>query len=177
MNQCYVCNKEIEGKPKYLEVYHSAFDETGTEVDICKTCYEEYYEPEGFFLCDWCQRIVAESYGPNNHYRHVEDEIVCLKCYEKDILKNGLPIESFEEGKLQGMFFSSGNSELKEAGWKEVDEFDNYFISSPMSIQLYCEKAVQLIKEGWMVITGYESLSIVGDEGYVTMFKKKLEEF
>lgn len=73
------------------------------------------------------------------------------------------------------MFFSRGNSEAIEAGYEEVEDFTEYFIRTNDSIKRFCDKAIELIDEGYQVVVGYESMAIGGSEGYVTLLAKKKE--
>lgn len=170
--------QHIENQGIVLEVfehYDSAFDDEPT-VDNRRFCTREClsntegYDREHYFTCDWCYRTVALSVGHNRHYRHVDGEIVCLKCYREDILSNGMPREEFENNHIAGMFFSGDNAEPLKAGY-QIAQY-NVFVRDSSSIKAYCEAALKHIEQGCKVVTGYESLSIVGNEGYITMFVK-----
>lgn len=95
---------------------------------------------------------------------------MCLSCYQEFILENGIPKNKFQEGTVPGMFFNSGNPEPKKIGYEEVPEWKNVKVTSASEIN---NKALELIGKGYKVIVGYERLSIIGGEGYVTLMAKK----
>ena len=120
-----------------------------------------------YFTCPDCDRTICEQNPANGwhiQYRRVDDEQICLRCFEKTILANGIPREDFEAGKLTGMFFSTGNSEPLEAGYQVVEGFDDKRIASEQGAQIVCHKALELIDLGYKVVVGYESMAIGGLE-------------
>jgi len=158
-------------------VYDSPFDYCEEEKHFCSLECEQSYLSE-YFDCAECCRTIAESNGKLGYQRGILDpggnviDYICLGCYEKDILINGIPRTSFENQRMDGMFFNYGNEEVKNEGFEIVEGFDYHFISSQEDINKYCKKALELIDKGKKVITCYERLSIMGDEGYVTMMVK-----
>lgn len=148
---------------------------------LCENAYygNIYSKDFAYFTCISCGRTICQQ-NPGNgwhiQYREVYDELVCLKCYQEDILKNGIPIEKFEKGVISGMFFSFGNEEVFNAGYAEVPGYVNIKIEDQETVDRYCNKAIELIKNGYKVVTAYESMAYGGSEGYVTMFCKKEEQ-
>lgn len=168
---CTYCKEDIIGEaPNFREIYDSPYDIEPEYHDLCEHCLDYFHT----FVCGWCDREIRQE-NSNGHifYRKLGCSIVCLECYEAEILESGLPIDSFDGQRIDGMFFSNNNNEPLSHGWEKVEGYDHFFIRSDSSIEEYHNKAIELIREGWLVVTGYESLSIMGDEGYVTMFKKK----
>jgi hypothetical protein len=96
---------------------------------------------------------------------------VCLQCYEKRILENGISRESFEDGKIEGMF----SPDAYEHGFVPVEDFQDVHITGQDSVDAYCAKAISLIDAGNIVLTDYERLAIGGLEGYVSLYAKKIE--
>lgn len=167
VKKCEYCEVEEKDRELYdTTEYSSAFDDKGRDVTVCEDC-----ESEGNFWCQECNRLVSESCGHNLQYRIVNQELTCLKCYEEQILKEGQDEEDFEgEGISGGMFFSYGNEELIKAGFTH---FRDFFITGKDSAKEYNNLAREKIEDGCKLITAYERLSIIGNEGTIGLWIKK----
>ncbi len=183
IDECSMCCESSARKSISSEVYDSPFDNEGKTIYFCsEECQERnedsYYGSFSYKMCDGCYRLVCER-NPRNgwheHFRYLDDEGVqyCLRCYEEHLFEHGVSRESFEAGKINGMFFNRGNPEAADAGYEEVDGFRYFFISNQASVERYCQKGMSLIDEGYKIITGYENMGIGGSEGSVTMLAKK----
>jgi uncharacterized protein YcsI (UPF0317 family) len=86
------------------------------------------------------------------------------------ILENGVDREHFEEGKLEGMFFSGNNHEPLDAGYLIDERVHNVRVAGSDKAKEICKIALDYIDKGGKVIIGYESMAIGGIEGYVTLF-------
>jgi hypothetical protein len=102
----------------------------------------------------------------------VDDEEICLRCYQEHIFENGVEREKLEAGEIPGMFFNYGNPEPKQAGYEEVPGFSDHFINDERSADAFRRKALELMSSGYKVVIGYERLAIGGSEGYVTLMAK-----
>ena len=179
--ECSNCDQKAK-KDIVAQVYETPWESISKEKHFCSfKCMDEYLfgsHDFRYFDCLGCGRTICEQNpmnGWHTQYRFAEDEEqICLSCYEKDILKNGVPREKFENGIIVGMFFSYGNTEAIEKGFEEVFPFNNIFLKSQKTVDEYCKKALELIDQGFQVINAYESMGIGGGEGYVTMLAKKL---
>jgi hypothetical protein len=180
VGRCDSCGKEFikhNYEDEYGGMYYmSAWDDDGVKKVFCSdSCRDSY--GESFFMCEWCYREVIDSIGLNPHGKWISEcEIVCLKCYKEDIFANGLPYEDFEAHKISGMFFRGDNQDVVDAGFSAVPKFSDYFLDDerPEPVKEYCDYAMRLINRGFIVVTGYENLSTMGGEGWVTMFVKKV---
>ncbi len=166
------------------EVYFSPFDDepTATGFKYCSTCYEqgEIESNDETFYCDGCYRDIMQDNGYLSQYRIIGDcEMLCLKCIEETLKSEG--IAGFEDeldnvlerGKPFGMFFNVG--ELEGEGWKPVPGFTDHIVSGAYEAALLAELAKEEHEAGRLIIIGYERMSIMGDEGYVTLFSKSTE--
>jgi len=124
-------------------VYETPWDEEETEKHFCSEECEEAYLYTGdfsYFLCERCLREIC-SQNPSNgwhiQYREYDGEIICLKCYQEAILKDGVEREKLEKGIIPGMFFSWDNREAKEAGYREVLGFTNFYIHDQESLDAF----------------------------------------
>lgn len=191
--KCFVCGNPLELDAPYILkiLYDSPFDKEGTEVAIhvendlgerlgpCDELLEDHsFADFRFFECCSCLREICEQNPACGHqvqYRTTEDgSLICLQCYMAEIMEFGIPREKFEEEQISGMFLI--DREMKEAGFEKVDQFSNFMINSKMRAEAYCKHALKRIDAGYRIVTSYERLSIMGDEGEVTMWIKKNEE-
>jgi hypothetical protein len=104
----------------------------------------------------------------------VDDDKICLSCYKDRFMEEGLEFEreKLEAGQIPGMFFSYGNIEAKEVGYKELSGFTNYYVNTQERADRLRKKALALMDEGKKVVIGYERLAYGGSEGYVTLMVK-----
>ena len=174
VNYCYENEPRMPGI--FTELFDTPWDED-REVWFCGDECEQLYRCSGDFEypeCDSCGRAVCTQNPANGwhvQYRdHSEIGLVCLRCYQDEILKNGQPRSDYMGKSIcGGMFFSYGNLEPKKAGFSEVPGFSDFFICFPESASRYNAKALRLIDSGHKVLTAYERMAIGGLEGYVTM--------
>ena len=110
-------------------------------------------------------------------YREHFGDQLCLKCYEEMILENGIDREYFEEGKLNGMFFSGDNHEPLDAGYEIDERVNDKLIRGSEDAKFVCKIALEYIDAGGKVIIGYEGMSTFGGEGYITLFHKTVKSF
>jgi len=179
---CYSCSDRLARRSLTRYVYETPWDDQEVEKLFCSDDCEYNYLYGGdfsYFICGKCEREICGQ-NPRNgwhiQYRDYDDETVCLKCYEDLILTNGVEREKLENGKIPGMFFSYGNLEPKQAGYREVLGFTNFFISNSEQTERFRKKALELMDKGRKVVIGYERMAIGGGEGYVTMFEKAEEK-
>ena len=133
-----------------------------------------YSKDFNYFTCYDCGRKICEQ-NPRNgwhvQFREYDDyEKICLSCYQKNILENGIDREVFENGRINGMFLESGIAE--ENGYEQVDGFVYNHIVTREDARKFSDKALELIDSGKKVIVDYESMAIGGSEGYVTLLAK-----
>ena len=107
---CYEIYQPFAVDPEY---YWFAFEEQ--EEGFVRT-------DESGFYCDQCNRQIHFDNGFRNNVK-VKDggEICCVKCWQDEILEEGLPDDSYT-----GDFFSK--DDLVEHGWGKAIE--DFFIST-----------------------------------------------
>ena len=184
--RCVLCD---ELRPKAdmtpVDLYGSPFDEAPEECWVCLvedpdngglTCFDRLVQ-DGYFECEDCNRTVRTMHS-NNMHSHVHvvtddrgDVVgqICLRCYEKQLLREGVPNHELDNGKISGMFFSEDNHELSDAGFEHVGD---KFVKGAESAQRVCDKALGLKAQGYIVVFAYESLGICGSEGHISVWKK-----
>ena len=189
---CYECGKDIRRTKEYttLEVYDSPFDEQSKTIHLhvdnkisehygisCEEAlYDEHWADFRYFDCPLCQRTIIRqcpANGWHSYVRDYEDEEICLGCFERIIIKEGIARKRFEAGKLDGMFFNE--QDLVNAGYEMVPDMENFFVRTKYDVERYCSVALQYIDEGYLVISEYEHMAIGGLEGYQTMWIKRKE--
>ena len=167
-----------------IEVYNSPWDvpvdmkvhvKDDYKEDCSSLIFDSGYHDFSYFTCAECERNVivrCPSNGWHTYYRLNDfDEMVCLKCYEENILKNGISREKFETNAISGMFFNDG--ELEEKGYSQ---HITRFINSKSSAKDFCKEAIKKIDEGFLVVVEYDRMGIGGSEGTVTMWIKQKDE-
>jgi hypothetical protein len=170
---CAWCGKEKLDRHMFSRLVYPGPWATDPEWRYCCSEKCEEIDSEEEFYCDECSHTIPEHNGHHNNYRFINDSMICLKCYEAEIIENGVSKGSLIKGHLPGMFFNYGNKELLDVGY-ECKE-DNIFVDHETSKDL-CACALNWIKQGYKVIIAYENLSITSDEGWVSLFVKKGEE-
>lgn len=190
--ECRECGtRRLKSNMYKLELYDTPFDDIPRIAYVCKetpkaikkglgrswmeSCEELLTDTSWadfrFFECANCLRMICEQ-NPRNGWhtqsRWIDDEQICLKCYEQSLLENGVPLESLENGALPGMFLN--DNELRDAGF--VLMLDDYKVSGKKDAEIVCNRGIQWINEGKIVIVNYERMSIMGDEGYVSLWTK-----
>lgn len=198
--ECYECGAKgrVGRRMLAVEVYNEPWQEAPDTIHVCRevfgpaadgfgdygrSCYDLLTDTGWadfrYFECGECSRMVIRQCprnGWHSYVREVEDEEVCLKCYEESIFADGLPRDGFEEGRISGMFCDKG--ELTEHGFALVDGFEDCYISDQESSRRFCDKALALIDAGHAVAVDYERMAIGGSEGYVSLYSRppKVEE-
>ena len=171
--ECCYCDKSAR-EQFTREVYETPWDETPVEKCFCSEECENYYLYSGdfrYFTCDECGREICEQ-NPRNgwhvQYRYYDDTMLCLKCFEKEMLENGLSYEALRDDKMTGMFFNY--NELEDAGFQEGKSF---FINSSSGEKVCKNYCMKLKENGNAVVINYERVAIGGIEGTLTVWFKK----
>ena len=188
---CFVCEETV---PEHLTVSevvwnspHSA-DGEGELVRMCEEkCREEFLNGEGFgefgyLFCPSCDRYVCER-NPSNGYqswwKSLHGERVCCECYQEYFLEHGQdPSDFLDATTLHGDFYS--DADLEKWKYQKVDDFTYFKVGLGRLLvdQLvdYCRTASSLTEQKCAVITQYRNLSILGEEGFVTMWFRKPDD-
>jgi hypothetical protein len=97
-----------------------------------------------------------------------DDEEICVKCYQDEVLESGHDVEDFEH--IPGDFFN--DSDLEKHGWIRVPRFGNFHIAGSHEVKVFRDTARGLIKAGKKVLVNYDAMGIGGSDGYVSLFQK-----
>jgi hypothetical protein len=179
--ECDNCCEKPANKGYLGYVYDTPWDIEGEYKYFCsEECQDAYlhWPDYAYFICDVCEREICEQ-NPSNGYMtqyrmyNSDYEKICLRCYEEDVLLNGIDREKFETGSIPGMFFSGDNHELVDAGYIEEGV---YGIDGLRDAKRLCDKALALIDKNNLVVVGYERLSIMGDQGTISLWYKPGKE-
>lgn len=164
---------DLYGQCYYLGPFED--EETESAFKLCQDCREGADDlDEDLFECDGCFRTITDSRGHHMHYRDTEAGRFCLRCVEETLKAEGLAgFEDKLEGlfagnSLFGMFFNVG--ELEAEGWVAASGYSDRRIGEQADALALGAVARALHEAGERIIVGYERLSIVGDEGYVTLY-------
>jgi hypothetical protein len=157
-------------KPSTVRVHVGNDDGNGDCLDkLTDTGWADFR----YFVCEDCERMIISqcpSNGWRSYYKIRDGQQVCIKCYQDEILKNGIPGAEFADGHIPGDFFNE--SDLKAAKWHAVEGFDYCHIAGEANAKSFCNKALELIKAKKKVLVDYRSMGIGGSEGNVSLYTK-----
>lgn len=177
----YNCNKEYFIEDLYPEIYcFTPWDDEKPDGNLyCQTCIDSGNDDidHDLFWCSLCERKIACSNGRMYYYRILNSELVCLKCISETLKEGGIAalddeniLESvITEGTPWGMFFNIG--ELEDEGWETIPNWCDTRFDSSYSEDL-ANTCKELYEKNLPFIIAYESLSIMGDEGYISIYTK-----
>ena len=189
MSECHACGEELRigGKQdRVIEVYDNPWDDLTRELHVHNNKYaSEYYMCDEIIAtsgwrdfhyehCEGCERLVIvrnPKNGWDGYFRYEDGEATCLKCYGDMLLEEGMDRQRVEEGHIPGMMFSYSQLEVVDAGYESVDRL---FVNGYNSRNT-CDMILGIMDEGYKVMVAYERMSILGDEGYVQIYKKEVE--
>ena len=166
-------SRPFDDAPRTVTLHH---DPTGDNYEVCSArIYDTSYADFRYFDCEGCTRTICEqnpSNGWHTQYRIVgECTQICLKCYEEQLMENGVDREDIEDGRLPGMFFSHGNPEPLAAGY---EPHGDRFVNSTDRADAVRREVLDLMDSGRQVVIGYESMAIGGLEGTVSLHSKAI---
>ena len=170
--ECYFCEEEIPDKIEYYDVsYHlNPWNEDTKDIKVCEECSNSGYESESYFMCETCNRNITLSNGITKWSRYIDEETICLKCLQEEYFENGIPKDKLENNSINaGMFYD--NSDLIENGFTNKE---TKFIRSESSITQTNETCYKL-SDKYKVIIKYERVSIIGNEGNISIWIKEKE--
>ena len=186
IKECYECGETFKKreKRKILKVYDDPFalkprtvavhiDNDDGHGDCFDRMFDTSWSDFRYFTCDSCNRIVARQRADNgwrSHVKIIDDEEICIDCYQKSRLENGDPLEAFD-GHIPGDFYNS--SDISAHKWTLVSGFSNVHITGRESVQRFCDKAKELIRDKFKVLVDHDSMAYGGIEGYVSLYCKR----
>lgn len=186
--ECFVCEEQVPEKNTSVEtVYDNPHSDHGREIHLCDdTCHIEDDNSEfSYWYCEQCDRYICQR-NPGNGYQSWfkradnGDDLICCACYQNDHLARGQPVEDFRRDHAAGTYSMKGDfyddSDLEQAGFSKVPEWTGAKIQGDKSAATYCQHAEDLCMNGAAVITQYRSLSIIGNEGFVTMWTRRARQ-
>jgi len=199
--QCFECDRErpISATDIY-QIYGTPWDTVGTTEYLCNDqfghaeierqnkrdvpkywkCYESCSEvlkdntwaDFHYFDCVECNRTICEQNPKNGwevQYRIIDCEQVCIRCYKVELLKHGISRESVKNGELSGIFFDINDLDT----WEKI--IDCLHIDNSKTKKQILDNILAWIDKGYKAVINYERLSITGTEGYISVYRKKID--
>jgi hypothetical protein len=128
-----------------------------------------------YFDCVECKRTICEQNPKNGWHQQFKrttlEEYICLRCYTEDILEHGIHENLIaNRGVGAGVFFNHGNPEVIKAGYELLFDFIKVAGTNAEEIKQLCLKNIH---EGFKIVICIERLSTMGDEGWVSVYRKK----
>jgi hypothetical protein len=179
-----ICFEELMcGGNLYSRPYDSSPNMCRFSCYYAEDCYrgDVYSKDYTYFDCKCCDRTICEQ-NPSNgwhvQYRIVNEcEYVCTKCYEEQMMSEGVDIDELLRTRtIPGAFASS--SELESAGFAEVVGLSNILVgngySGYQSEGVFFNRVQEKYEElkDKIVFIEYVSMSIGGLGGYITVWSK-----
>lgn len=164
--------------------YLSPFD-TGEQCDkLCPSCSAEYEDDpyvEGFFDCGQCNRTISESHGMRSYYRIMNSEMLCVACFQDDMLADADTIARGRGGNIIREFAAGeedafpadwyNRDDLYRAGFEELDEMPTmddglrwswFHLYGQEDIEKLRNKVRQLLADGFAVVVDQEATPYIG---------------
>lgn len=185
---CHECGEAFTEQDAFveLEIFDNPFEKipsivrvhSDNDEDGYGTCLDKLEDTSWadfrYFTCAACGRMIIRQ-CPDNGWRSyvkiVDDEEICVACYQDNVLQNGVDVEKLREGRIPGDFF--GRDDILEHGWSPVEEYQGYFIRGDSRKKEFCGAAIALADAGKKVMIDYDNLAIDGSEGYVSLYSKE----
>jgi len=126
-----------------------------------------------YFECQKCERLIVRQCldnGWRSYVKTLDEEEVCVRCYQEMVLEDGENAEEFEKGHIPGDFYNS--ADISAHDWALVPGFHGAFINGKGSVIRFCNQALKLIADGHKVLVNLDSMGIGGSEGYVSLYVK-----
>lgn len=127
-----------------------------------------------YFDCDCCGRRIcrqSRNNGWHSHVRVYHGREICLRCFREIQLHEGVSRESFEAGRVEGMYHADGD--LTASGFELVPGFFGYEIRDEETLRAYCNTALGLIGQGHVIVNEFDLMKAGDLEGFVTMWRKR----
>ncbi len=170
--ECHHCGI-MHAHSETVTLFDYPSDEKGYEVNLCSYyCLDSlqgmnYSRDFAYRTCDCCGRIICEQSPANGYlyqFKISEDgEMTCNECHRKEIYENGIDEEQLKRGKIQSNWHD----------WRECEEhgftkYESYFVTD---IEDFYNKIQHLFEDNLVLIEN-DRISILGDEGTVTVWTK-----
>ena len=127
-----------------------------------------------YFDCDCCGRRICRQSRDNGWHSHVRlysGREICLGCFRAIQLWEGASRESFERGRVEGMYYANGD--LTAYGYEPVREFFGYELEDEETLNCYCRAAIGLMDRGYAVVNEFDLMQIGDRQGHVTMWVRR----
>ena len=186
--ECHECGKRFKkGESKQiLKIYDSPWADEPRVIavhdqnddDRHGSCLDKLTDTSWgdfrYFLCDCCNRLIIQQCPDNgwrSYYKMTDaGEQVCVRCWQENILENGHEDKEFESGHVPGDFYNE--QDLSSHDWVLVQGMSHEHITGAESAKKFCDRALELVRDGMKVLINYDSMGIGGSEGYVSLFYK-----
>lgn len=173
--ECYSCGDNCvweDGEARQAEFFDNPHSDKSVTGYLCDDCVDgsSHLVEFGYDPCESCDRYICNR-NPRNGYQTWFRQGVCCACYQEEMLERGQPLSDFEgvSSGVKGDFYD--DCDLIKAGYAVVAGSTNVKVTNAQA-RAYRQTALSFVQAGDAIITQYVSLSILGDEGYVTMWRR-----
>jgi len=103
---CPSCEKHAALKIHWGEYYHTPWRSEPEKIYFCSNVCMDTFETSDtwpYYFCDLCERLICardprEARLPYQFKDMPDGRYLCLKCFEKEVIRDGMPKEWFEQG-------------------------------------------------------------------------------
>lgn len=131
---------------------------------------DDYEGNSDTIFCETCCRVIDENDGYKHNFVFLPEKnwVICLKCLQEIILEEGQneAYRNWKSGNLIPLAHIEGGDYEKE---EETFFVNNHTKFSQQVLVDHCNK---LDQEGYLFYVAPDYMSIVGDEGWVRVYKK-----
>jgi len=180
--ECYSCGAACvweddddgeAGEARQAEFFDNPHSDKSVTGYLCDDCVSgsSYLVEFGYDPCESCDRYICKR-NPRNGYQTWFRQGVCCACYQDEMLERGQPLSDLEgvSSGVKGDFYD--DCDLIKAGYSVVAPYSNFKVTGAGQAQAYRQIAWSFMRTGDAIVTQYRRLSILGDEGYVTMWRR-----
>ena len=156
------------------QLYSTPWDKKPNIACFCNDECEQAYTDEGDFsyqTCSTCGRDICVR-NPSNGYLYQfrdadsdGDHEICLQCYQNRYIKSGLSLDEINADKIPGIFFDT--DALLDAGYVKQESRIKVHSGNVSEVR---DIALQYVNQDAKVLYDYDSMSILGDEGYINIW-------
>lgn len=179
LHTCEECEKPFLFYAVQEELFDTPWSDGRVAYFCEEDCHQSFLESNhdfAYHYCEGCERMICQR-NPMNGYRthfrfadETTDYLQCTGCYQDDLLENGQPEEDFQGNRIGGGDFFSP-SELTEAGYERDENYSRFRVIGGSKARELNAYARELVQQDVKVITSFNSISIFGDQGYVTLWR------
>lgn len=166
-----IVNNPWAAEPRTIAVHANNDDDDDGQGSCLDKLTDTSWSNFRLFTCGNCGRLVSRQCNSDGHRSYVKivnGEEICVACYHKDVLQNGMSVD-FSDG-IPGDFFNP--ADIEAYGWEPVNHIQNYHVKHPTTIDQVKKTAADLAAKERLILIDYDDMATTYTEGFISMFSK-----